>query len=168
MLRITSGPVTIICPAFSSEHTFAYFATKVLKPNDRVFVPTRTSSISWLMDQMFFRDKVSPIRIARLISKLKRQRVGPDAVDDMGEVLVGAGPQIVNNIAEIYKIYQARLIDTNSMDFEDIILITLRLLRQDQGTFCVFLSVCVSCCFMVVGSPVDDSSTHLSPSTTRQ
>jgi len=51
---------------------------------------------------------------------------------------VGRAAKYAKTLAEIYHKYQARLIESNALDFDDIILVALRLLREDRGEATAF------------------------------
>lgn len=81
------------------------------------------------------------------ISKLKSQGLGPEDVRVEGKGLVGAAARRAKTVVEIYRNYQRRLVQNNAMDFDDIILVALRLLRQNTGpSVCVCVSCCCCCC----------------------
>lgn len=76
------------------------------------------------------------------ISKLKSQGLGPQDIAKKSEDMlergkstgfVGGKARHAKMVAEIYTKYQARLVQSNALDFDDIILVALRLLRQDKG-----------------------------------
>ncbi|CAM9223898.1 unnamed protein product, partial [Hapterophycus canaliculatus] len=79
----------------------------------------------------------TPRAMLSVISKLKNEGVGPE---DMGqraesEGLKGAASDRTGTIAEVYALYQSRLVQANALDFDDIILVALRLLQQDAEVF---------------------------------
>ncbi|CAN0368233.1 unnamed protein product, partial [Ectocarpus sp. 12 AP-2014] len=88
--------------------------------------------------------EVKPNMMRSSISKLKSQGLGPQDIAKRSEDMlergkstgfVGGKARHANMVAEIYTKYQARLIQSNALDFDDIILVALRLLWQDEEVF---------------------------------
>lgn len=79
--------------------------------------------------------QVKPNMVRSAISKLKSQGVLPEFMSQSVESkgLIGAALKHAKRMAEIYSTYQRRLVQSNALDFDDIILVALRLLRQDSG-----------------------------------
>ncbi|CAM9905932.1 unnamed protein product, partial [Hapterophycus canaliculatus] len=86
--------------------------------------------------------EVKPNVVRSSISKLKSQGVMPEfmmaSVESKG--YVGAALKRAKRMAEIYSTYQRRLVQSNALDFDDIILVALRLLREDGGKALDFLA----------------------------
>lgn len=86
------------------------------------------------------KQQVKPTMMRSAISKLKSQGLQPQDVKvDQRSGRVG---KAINQkrVVEIYKLYQKRLVQSNALDFDDIILVALRLLQQDSGgVFIIFL-----------------------------
>lgn len=76
---------------------------------------------------------MKPAAVQSAISKLKSEGLGPD---DPGVTSAPQGARKSRSqkrIAEIYSKYQARLIQSNAVDFDDIILVALKVLQQDES-----------------------------------
>lgn len=79
--------------------------------------------------------QAKPVIVLSMISKLKSKGTMPG---DMPETKP-TGPTrrgVVNKhqLKQIYTAYQQKLVQSNALDFDDIILVTLQLLRRDKGT----------------------------------
>eukprot|EP00752_Nemacystus_decipiens_P014939 g13298.t1 len=79
--------------------------------------------------------EVKPAVIRSSISKLKSQGLGPEDIREQCKDLVGNAKKRAQTMAQIYHTYQTRLVASNAVDFDDIILVALRLLRQDKEVF---------------------------------
>jgi DNA helicase-2/ATP-dependent DNA helicase PcrA len=62
--------------------------------------------------------------LAGHISNLKNELVGPE------EAAQRAGDDMERKVAQVYAAYQRRLVDANAVDFDDLIMHTVRLLQQ--------------------------------------
>jgi DNA helicase-2/ATP-dependent DNA helicase PcrA len=65
------------------------------------------------------------------ISKAKSRNHTPEQVRRLSDY--GTNPRERDRLAEIYERYEARLKQLNGVDFDDLLLLPLRLLRQDPG-----------------------------------
>lgn len=77
--------------------------------------------------------KVKPAAILSQISKRKSAGLGPgESVDTSG----ARGARKTTHermLADLYSKYQSRLVQSNALDFDDIILVALKMLQQNQG-----------------------------------
>lgn len=83
-----------------------------------------------ILKQMYIDEKSFPVRmVLNEISKAKDELLTPDGFKsrNLGDVRL-------SNIADIYKEYQNRLLDANAMDFDDLIVNTVRLFEQSADT----------------------------------
>lgn len=71
--------------------------------------------------------RYQPRQILNLISKAKEQLVGPQ---EFGKYFSG---QLENIAAKVYTLYQQQLAQSRSLDFDDLIMQTVFLLRGDEG-----------------------------------
>ncbi len=99
--------------------------------------------ITSCMKQLEIDDKILPQRsIMNIISRAKDKLQTPE--DFIAET--GNDPRFVQ-IAKVYKLYQSSLVTNNALDFDDIIMQTVRLLKEneDARTYCQnrFKYVCV-------------------------
>jgi len=69
--------------------------------------------------------RYTPAQIAREISNAKSQLIGPD------EYARRAGRPLESVVAEIYPLYQQRLLASNAVDFDDLLLFTAKLLYDN-------------------------------------
>ena len=71
-----------------------------------------------------------------MISKLKSRGMLPDDIPPTkpAEIATKRGFVNRNQLKQIYTVYQRRLVESNALDFDDIILVTLQLLRRDKGS----------------------------------
>ena len=75
-------------------------------------------------------DKSFPAKtVLNQISKAKDQLLLPDGYAEMAKA---AGDFRLERIAQAYAEYQNRLVEANAMDFDDLILQTVRLLQGDE------------------------------------
>ena len=83
-----------------------------------------------VLKDMGLDDKTFPPRyVLNIISREKDRMVSPDALIDRAENL---GDLKILPIAKAYKRYQTRLKENNALDFDDIILLTVRLLQEHE------------------------------------
>ena len=83
-----------------------------------------------IIKDMGLDDKTFPARyVLSIISKEKDKMVSPQ---DMMERAEFAGDSRILPVARAYKRYQARLKENNAVDFDDIILLTVRLLQENE------------------------------------
>ena len=83
-----------------------------------------------IIKDMGLDDKTFPARyVLSIISKEKDKMVTPD---QMLERVESAGDYRILPIARAYKRYQTRLKENNAVDFDDIILLTVRLLQENE------------------------------------
>jgi len=75
-------------------------------------------------------DKTFPPQyMLSIIGRQKDKMVSPD---DMLELAEESGDIKLKHIARVYKIYQTRLKENNAVDFDDIILLTAKLLQENE------------------------------------
>ena len=75
-------------------------------------------------------DKTFPARyVLSVISKEKDKMVAPDTLLEWAE---NHGEQKLLQVARAYKKYQTRLKENNALDFDDIILLTVKLLQENE------------------------------------
>ncbi len=83
-----------------------------------------------ILKDMGLDDKTFPPRyVLNLISKEKDKMVSPDDLLDWAE---GSNEIKMIPIAKAYKKYQTQLKENNALDFDDIILLTVKLLRENE------------------------------------
>ncbi len=83
-----------------------------------------------IVKDMGLDDKTFPARsILNVISREKDKMVTPDQLYERAD---GCGDQRMLPIARAYKKYQAKLKENNAVDFDDIILLTVRLLQENE------------------------------------
>lgn len=83
-----------------------------------------------IVKDMGLDDKSFPARyLLSIIGKEKDRMVTPD---DMLERAEASGDIKLKHIAKAYKKYQTRLKENNAVDFDDIILLTVRLLQENE------------------------------------
>ena len=83
-----------------------------------------------IIKDMGLDDKTFPARyVLSIISREKDKMVSPDMLIERAEDL---GDARMLPVAKAYKRYQARLKENNAVDFDDIILLTVRLLQQHE------------------------------------
>ena len=83
-----------------------------------------------ILKDMGLDDKTFPARyVLSIISKEKDKMVTPDQMLERAEF---AGDHRILPIARAYKRYQTRLKENNAVDFDDIILLTVRLLQENE------------------------------------
>lgn len=83
-----------------------------------------------ILKDMGLDDKSFPPRyVLNLISKEKDKMVSPDALLEWAE---GSNEQKLLPVAKAYKKYQTRLKENNALDFDDIILLTVKLLQEHE------------------------------------
>ena len=83
-----------------------------------------------IVKDMGLDDKSFPARyLLSIIGKEKDKMVSPD---DMLERSEASGDIKLKHIARAYKKYQTRLKENNAVDFDDIILLTVRLLQENE------------------------------------
>jgi DNA helicase-2/ATP-dependent DNA helicase PcrA len=73
--------------------------------------------------------RLSPRSVSAAISAAKNEMLTPDMYADAGS---GDDPHH-RRIAEIYHLYQARLLLANAMDFDDLLLNAVAMLKKDDG-----------------------------------
>ncbi|HEY5437422.1 MAG TPA: UvrD-helicase domain-containing protein [Acidimicrobiales bacterium] len=73
--------------------------------------------------------RLSPRSVSAAISAAKNEMLTPDSYADAGS---GDDPHH-RRIAEIYHLYQARLLLANAMDFDDLLLNAVAMLKKDDG-----------------------------------
>ena len=79
-------------------------------------------------------EKMKPIVLTSAISNLKSQNLGPQsAAEFQRSGQAPWNPKFVNTVQRVYEIYQEELRRSNAVDFDDILLFTLRLLQQYPG-----------------------------------
>ena len=69
--------------------------------------------------------RFSPRAVAGVIGQAKAELVGPEAFSDQGE-----GEPFHRRIAEVYAEYQRRLLGANAMDFDDLLMQAVEVLRS--------------------------------------
>src|SRR5579863_4630628 len=72
--------------------------------------------------------RLSPRSVAAAISAAKNEMLSPDAYAESGE----SNPHH-RRIAEIYHLYSARLMTANAMDFDDLLLNAVAMLKKDDA-----------------------------------
>ncbi|MBE6585295.1 MAG: ATP-dependent DNA helicase PcrA, partial [Ruminococcaceae bacterium] len=83
-----------------------------------------------IIKDMGLDDKTFPAKyVLSVISKEKDRMVTPDMLLERAENI---GDMRILPVARAYKRYQARLKENNAVDFDDIILLTVRLLREHE------------------------------------
>jgi len=83
-----------------------------------------------ILKDMGLDDKTFPPKyVLSIISREKDKMVSPDALIEQADNL---GDMRMLPVARAYKKYQARLKDNNALDFDDIILLTVRLLQDNE------------------------------------
>jgi len=83
-----------------------------------------------IIKEMGLDDKVFPPKyVLSVISREKDRLTTPDTMLSRGEM---AGDYRAIQTAKIYKTYQTRLLENNAVDFDDIILYTVRLLQENE------------------------------------
>lgn len=77
-----------------------------------------------------------------MISKLKSKGTRPEDMPDAKPAgfKLRRGVVTTHQLKKIYHVYQMRLVQSNALDFDDIILVTLQLLRRDKGSKMMLLS----------------------------
>lgn len=83
---------------------------------------------------------MKPKEVCSAISKLKSQGLRPEDVAINPDLPSGQKTR-EKNIRAMYEVYQQRMVRSNALDFDDIILVALRLLQEDKGTFEGLLSL---------------------------
>jgi DNA helicase II / ATP-dependent DNA helicase PcrA len=79
------------------------------------------------LKQLNLDDKKFPFRnVAAVISDAKNKLEGPD------KFAVMAGDYFQQKCAEVYKLYQDKLIANNALDFDDLIMVTVRLFQANS------------------------------------
>ena len=88
------------------------------------------SAVKRIMDELGLDTKrLSPRSVASAISGAKNETLSPEHYADAAR---GDDPNR-RRIAEIYRLYAARLRTANAMDFDDLLLNALEMLRRDEG-----------------------------------
>ena len=83
-----------------------------------------------VIKEMGLDDKTFPARyVLSIISKEKDKMVAPDTLLQWAE---NHGEQKLLQVARAYKKYQTRLKENNALDFDDIILLTVKLLQENE------------------------------------
>ncbi len=83
-----------------------------------------------IIKDMGLDDKTFPARyVLSVISKEKDKLVTPDALLDYAQ---NHNDMKLLHVAKAYRIYQQRLKENNALDFDDIILLTVRLLQENE------------------------------------
>ena len=83
-----------------------------------------------ILKDMGLDDKTFPAQyVLSIIGKQKDKLVTPDDMLDHAE---NSGDIKLKHIARAYKIYQTRLKENNAVDFDDIILLTVKLLQENE------------------------------------
>lgn len=78
--------------------------------------------------------QAKPVIVLSMISKLKSKGMMPGdmaATKPTGPTRRGVVNQ--HQLKQIYTAYQQKLVQSNALDFDDIILVALQLLRRDKG-----------------------------------
>ncbi|CAM9722536.1 unnamed protein product [Choristocarpus tenellus] len=82
--------------------------------------------------------KVKPQWFISQMSWLKSQGKGPNDVMELnkgrgGGTISAEKKKMLKTLAELFPIYQRRLAESNAVDFDDLLLVTLRLLKENKG-----------------------------------
>jgi DNA helicase-2/ATP-dependent DNA helicase PcrA len=136
--RITKYGVSV--PNFSTYHSFG---VKFLKseisflnrnPNFTILDDDdQESLIRQIMKEAQISYKIlSPTKAKNLISNIKSNEIELNVLDSISlmKKLGEYSFEIINPIKYIYKAYQQRLIDQNYVDFDDLLILTLKILDQ--------------------------------------
>ncbi len=98
--------------------------------NDFVIYDTADSRtlIKECMKEKNIDEKVFPVRsVQSIISKAKNDLIDPDSFESACK----NNPRL-RAIADVYRLYQSRLISNNALDFDDIILLTVNILKDNE------------------------------------
>ncbi len=80
--------------------------------------------------EMGLDDKTFPAKyVLSIISREKDRMTSPDKLMQRAEL---AGDHRARHVAKAYKLYQTRLKENNAVDFDDIILLTVKLLQENE------------------------------------
>jgi len=86
------------------------------------------SAMQKCMKELDFDEKIMPVKsVINAISKAKEKLQTPE----MYEAEAGNNPKY-QSIAKVYKLYQKSLLQSNALDFDDIIMQTVRLFRENK------------------------------------
>ncbi|URN96150.1 MAG: DNA helicase PcrA [Candidatus Pristimantibacillus lignocellulolyticus] len=80
---------------------------------------------SCMKDENIDVKKVEPKSVQATISSAKNELISPEAYENK------AGDYFQNIVAKIYKMYQKRLKNNNSLDFDDLIMKTIQLFKEE-------------------------------------
>lgn len=83
---------------------------------------------------------MKPAKIRSAISKLKSQGLQPEDVQVDTKSGRTKWVKYQQQVVKIYQMYKQRLIESNALDFDDIILVALMLLQKDKGEVLLFFS----------------------------
>ncbi len=83
-----------------------------------------------VIKEMGLDDKTFPAKyVLSIISREKDRMTTPDKLMQRAEL---AGDSRARHVAKAYKLYQTRLKENNAVDFDDIILLTVKLLQENE------------------------------------
>lgn len=87
---------------------------------------------------------MTPTKIRSTISKLKSQGLQPQ--DVQVDTKSGRTKWVIyqQQVVKIYQMYKQRLIESNALDFDDLILVALMLLQKDKGEVLFFFSLWIA------------------------
>lgn len=101
--------------------------------------PLLTFSLFSIIASPLFAYKIKPAAILSQISKLKSEGIGPDNAETMATGPPGSKKvRHQRRLADLYSQYQQGLVQSNALDFDDIILVALKMLKENQGGLFIF------------------------------
>ena len=106
-------------------------ATEIYRKNFVIYDDNDINSlVKKCIKQMKLNDECNtPIGVWRAISNIKMKMMGPM---DFSQYANNNGNFHNQKISEIYKLYQSKLQENNALDFDDLLLITISLIRDHE------------------------------------
>lgn len=131
-LQVTVGTFHKICLNILREYGYLMG----LAPNFLIFdADQQRELVTHAMQELgYSTETMQPNTIRSAISNLKSQNLAPENAGEFHQ-RNGAvwNPKFVNTVMRVYQVYQEELRRSNAVDFDDILLFTLRLLQQHSA-----------------------------------